>query len=35
MVEAVKFNVGGKHFEVSRDLIDANPDSMLALGERL
>ena len=30
MVSTVKFNVGGKHFEVSRALIDANPDSMLA-----
>ena len=30
MVETVQFNVGGKLFEVSRDLIDQNPDSMLA-----
>ena len=30
MVDTVKFNVGGKHFEVSRALIDANPNSMLA-----
>ena len=30
MVDTVKFNVGGKHFEVSRALIDARPESMLA-----
>jgi hypothetical protein len=30
MVETVKFNVGGKHFEVSRALIDEHPDTMLA-----
>ena len=30
MAEAtVKFNVGGKHFEVSRALIDGHPDTML------
>ena len=30
MVETVQFNVGGKLFEVSRDLIDQNPETMLA-----
>jgi hypothetical protein len=30
MVDTVKFNVGGRHFEVSRDLIEQNPDTMLA-----
>ncbi|KAL3789350.1 hypothetical protein HJC23_006504 [Cyclotella cryptica] len=30
MVETVKFNVGGRHFEVSRALIEQNPDTMLA-----
>jgi hypothetical protein len=30
MVETVKFNVGGKHFEVSRALIVEHPDTMLA-----
>jgi hypothetical protein len=30
MVDTVKFNVGGRHFGVSRTLIDANPDSMLS-----
>ncbi len=29
MVETVKFNVGGKHYEVSRALIDAHSDTML------
>lgn len=30
MAETVKFNVGGRHFEVSRDLIDQHAaDSML------
>ncbi|KAL7550118.1 hypothetical protein ACHAWF_013354 [Thalassiosira exigua] len=26
---SIKFNVGGRHFEVSRDLIEQQPDSML------
>ena len=30
MAETVKFNVGGKHFEVSRALIEQTPGSMLA-----
>ena len=30
MVETVQFNVGGKLFEVSRDLIDHHPETMLA-----
>lgn len=30
MVDTVKFNVGGRHFEVSRALIDQHPDTMLA-----
>ena len=30
MVDTVKYNVGGKHFEVSRALINANPDAILA-----
>jgi hypothetical protein len=30
MVDTVKFNVGGKHFEVSRALIEQNPDTMLS-----
>jgi hypothetical protein len=30
MADTVQFNVGGRHFEVSRALIDAIPDSMLA-----
>jgi hypothetical protein len=30
MVDTVKFNVGGRHFEVSRNLIEQNPDTMLA-----
>jgi hypothetical protein len=30
MVETIQFNVGGKHFEVSRALIDGHPDTMLA-----
>ena len=29
-IVTVKFNVGGKHFEVSRDLIEQHPDTMLA-----
>ena len=29
MVDTVKFNVGGRHFEVSRALIDAHSDTML------
>ena len=30
MVKTVQFNVGGKIFEVSRDLIDQNPETMLS-----
>lgn len=30
MAETIKFNVGGKHFEVSRALIEQTPESMLA-----
>ena len=30
MVDTVKLNVGGKHYEVSRDLIDQHPDTLLA-----
>ena len=30
MVDTVKFNVGGKHFEVSRALIEQNLDTMLS-----
>jgi hypothetical protein len=30
MVETVKFNVGGKHFEVSRNLIEQDPTTTLA-----
>eukprot|EP00956_Cyclotella_meneghiniana_P038070 scaffold148390_cov36-Cyclotella_meneghiniana.AAC.1 len=30
MTDTVKFNVGGKHFEVSRALISANSETMLA-----
>jgi hypothetical protein len=30
MVDTVKFNVSGKHFEVSRALIDEYPDTKLA-----
>ena len=29
--ETIKFNIGGKHFEVSRDMLETNhPDTMLA-----
>ena len=28
-INTVKFNVGGKHFEVSRALIDGHSDTML------
>ena len=30
MVGTIKFNVGGRYFEVSRLLVDENPDTMLA-----
>lgn len=29
MMETVKFNVGGRHFEVSRGLIEEHSDSVL------
>eukprot|EP00956_Cyclotella_meneghiniana_P011775 scaffold16542_cov74-Cyclotella_meneghiniana.AAC.2 len=30
MVDTIKFNVGGRHFEVSRQLVEQNPYTMLA-----
>ena len=30
MVDTIKFNVGGRHFEVSRLLVEQNPGTMLA-----